>query len=97
MDIETIIALGFLFIFVAGILIGWYVTYQKFHQEEVKRKTIKDYINHVKIKTPPKTEKEEFIDLIAKLNNSFVDEYRIVYGGDVFIFTSQAKQTEGEA
>ena len=31
MDIETKIALGFLFTFVAGLIIGWYATWQTYH------------------------------------------------------------------
>ena len=96
MDIETKIALGFLICFVAGLIVGWYVTWQKYHQEEEKRKAVANAINHEKIKTPPKTEWEEFIDIIAKLNNTDVDEYRIVYGDDVFVMTSQIKPTKEE-
>ena len=94
MDIETKIMLGFLFAFLSGLFIGWYVTWQKYHQEEEKRKAIKAHIAHEKIKTPPKTEWEEVIDVIAKLNNTNVDEYRIVYGETEFIMTPQTKQTE---
>lgn len=96
MDIETKIALGFLFCFVAGLFIGWLVTWQKYHQEEEKRKAITGYINHEKIKTPPKTEWEEFIDIIAKLNNTDVDEYCIVYGDDVFVMTSKMEPKKEE-
>lgn len=97
MDIETKIALGFLICFVAGLFIGWYVTWDKYHQEEEKRKAVANAINHEKIKTPPKTEWEEFIDIIAKLNNTDVDEYRIVYGDDVFVMTSKMEpKTEEE-
>lgn len=96
MDIETKIALGCLICFVAGLFIGWFATWQKYHQEEEKRKAIRGYIAHENIKTPPKTEWEEFIDIIAKLNNTDVDEYRIVYGDDVFVMTSQIKPTKEE-
>jgi hypothetical protein len=97
MDIETKIALGFLICFVAGLFIGWYVTWQKYHQEEEKRKAVANAINHERIKTPPKTEWDEFIDIIAKLNNTDVDEYRIVYGDDVFVMTSKMEpKTEEE-
>lgn len=96
MDIETKIALGFLICFVAGLILGWYVTWQKYHQEEEKRKAVANAIIHEKVKTPPKTEWEEFIDIIAKLNNTDVDEYRIVYGDDVFVMTSQIKPTKEE-
>ena len=65
MDIETKIALGFLFAFVIGLLIGWYVTWHKYHQEDEKRKAVERAINHEKIKTPPKTEWEEFIDILS--------------------------------
>lgn len=97
MDIETKIQLGFLICFVAGLIVGWYATWQKYHQEEERRKAIKGYLAHEKIKTPPKTEWEEFIDIIAKLNNTDVDEYRIVYGDDVFVMTSKMEpKTEEE-
>lgn len=97
MDIETKIALGFLFAFVAGLLIGWYVTWQKYHQEDEKRKAVANAINRERIKTPPKTEWEESIDIIAKLNNTDVDEYRIVYGDTVYIMESSTEpKTEEE-
>ena len=97
MDIETKIALGFLICFVAGLFIGWYVTWDKYHQEEEKRKAVANAINHEKVRTPPKTEWEEFIDIIAKLNNTDVDEYRIVYGDNVFVMTSKMEpKTEEE-
>ena len=97
MDIETKIALGFLICFVVGLFIGWYVTWDKYLQEEEKRKSVANAINHEKIRTPPKTEWEEFIDIIAKLNNTDVDEYRIVYGDDVFVMTSKMEpKTEEE-
>lgn len=94
MDIETYIMLGCLICFAAGLLIGWYVTWQIYHLEEEKRKAVTGYINHEKAKAPPKTEWEEFIDILAKLNNTNVDEYRIVYGDDVFVMTPQIKPTE---
>ena len=37
MDIETKIALGFLFAFAAGIVIGWYATWQTYHQNKAIR------------------------------------------------------------
>ena len=96
MDIETKIALGFLICFVAGLFIGWLVTWQKYNQEEEKRKAVENAINHEKVRTPPKTEWEEFIDIIAKLNNTDVDEYRIVYGDDVFVMTSKMEPKKEE-
>ena len=96
MDIETKIALGFLICFVAGLFIGWLVTWQKYHQEEEKCKAVANAINHEKVRTPPKTEWEEFIDIIAKLNNTDVDEYRIVYGDDVFVMTSKMEPKKEE-
>lgn len=96
MDIETKIALGFLICFVAGLFIGWLVTWQKYHQEDEKRRAVANAINREKIKTPPKTEWEEFIDIIAKLNNTDVDEYRIVYGDDVFVMTSKIEPKKEE-
>ena len=96
MEIETKIALGFLICFVAGLILGWYVTWQKYHQEEEKRRAVANSIIHEKVKTPPKTEWEEFIDIIAKLNNTDVDEYRIVYGDDVFVMTSKMERKKEE-
>lgn len=97
MDIETKIALGFLFAFVIGLLIGWYVTWRKYHQEDEKRKAVASAINHEKIKTPPKTEWEEFIDILSDLNKADVDEYRIVYDDCVYSMTSSEEpKTEEE-
>jgi len=96
MDIESKIMLGFLFAFIAGIFIGWYVTWQKYHQEEEKRQAIAAHIAHEKIMTPPMTEREKFIDFLQQLNNSDVDEYRIVYGDDVFVMNPSTKPTDGK-
>lgn len=79
--------LGFLFAFIAGIFIGWYVTWQKHHQEEEKRQAVAAHIAHEKIMTPPMTEREKFFDLISQLNDIDVKEFRIVYGDDVFVMT----------
>ena len=84
MDIESKIMLGYLFAFIAGIFIGWYVTWFKYHQEEVKRQAVEAHIAHEKIMKPPRTEREKFIDLLQQLSNSDVDEYCIFYGDDVF-------------
>ena len=97
MDIETKIALGFLFTFVAGMLIGWYATWQKYHQEEEKRKAVANAIKHEKIMFSPKTELEEFFDVLSKLNLTGVDEYRIVYDDCVYSMTSSEEpKTEEE-
>jgi hypothetical protein len=97
MDIETKIALGFLICFVAGLIMGWLVTWQKYHQEEEKRKAVENAINHERIKTPPKTEWDELVDVLSKLNKADVDEYRIVYGDTVFIMESSTEpKTEEE-
>ena len=96
MDIETKIALGLLFAFVAGLLIGWYATWQTYHQEDEKRKAVANAINHEKIKTPPKTEWEEFIDILSDLNKADVDEYRIVYGDNLYILKPSNQPIEEE-
>ena len=97
MNIETDIMLGCLICFVAGLLIGWYVTWQIYHQEDEKRKAVANAINREKIKTPPKTEWEEFIDILSDLNKADVDEYRIVYDDCVYSMTSSEEpKTEEE-
>ena len=97
MDIETKIALGFLFTFVAGLFIGWLVTWQKYHQEEEKRKAVENAINHEKVRTPPKTGWEVFVDVLSSLNKTGVDEYRIVYDDLVYTMTSSEEpKTEEE-
>jgi hypothetical protein len=100
MDIESKIMLGFLFAFIAGIFIGWYVTWQKYHQEEEKRQAVAAHIAHEKIMTPPMTEREKFFNLIKQLNNIDVNEFRIVYGDEVFVMNPSNKpnlcQHEGE-
>lgn len=84
MDIETKIALGFLIAFLAGLFIGWYVTCQKYEQEEEKRKAVANAINHERLKTPPNGRWEVFVDVLSKLNLPGVDEYRIVYDDCVY-------------
>lgn len=96
MDIETNILLGFLLAFFAGLIVGWSATWQKYHQEEEKRKAVANAINHEKTKNPPKTEWEKFIDILSDLNNADVDEYRIVYGDTVYIMESSTEpKTDG--
>ncbi len=96
MDIESKIMLGFLFAFIAGIFIGWYVTWQKYHQEEEKRQAVAAHIAHEKIMKPPMTEREKFFDLISQLNYIDVNEFRIVYGDDVFVMNPSNKPTDGK-
>ena len=89
--------LGCLICFVAGLLIGWYVTWQTYRLEEEKRKAITGYINHEKTKTPPKTEWEEFIDILSCLNKTDVDEYRIVYGDNLYVLKPSNQPTEEDS
>ena len=96
MDIESKIMLGFLFAFIAGIFIGWYVTWQKYHQEEEKRQAVAAHIAREKIKKLPMTEREKFFDLINQLNDIDVKEFRIVYGDDVFVMNPSNKPTDGK-
>lgn len=96
MEIETKIALGFLFTFVAGLITGWYVTWQKYHQEEEKRRAVANAINHERVKTPPKTAFDRFVEILANLNKTGIDEYRIVYDDCVFIMTTSEEPKEGE-
>lgn len=97
MDIETKIALGFLFTFVAGLIVGWYATWQKYHQEEEKRKAVENAINHERVRTPPKIGFDRFVEILANLNRTGVDEYRIVYDDCVYTMTSSEEpKTEEE-
>lgn len=96
MDIESKIMLGFLFAFIAGIFIGWYVTWQKYHLEEEKRQAVEAHIAKERIKKLPMTEREKFFNLINQLNDIDVNEFRIVYGDDVFVKNPSTKPTDGK-
>ena len=93
-DIETDFMLGCMICFVAGLLIGWYVTWQIYHQEDEKRKAVANAINREKIKASPKTKWDEFIDILSDLNKADVDEYRIVYGDNLYILKPSNQPTD---
>ena len=42
MDIETKISLGFLITFVAGLIVGWYATWQSYHQDKKRHEAFKE-------------------------------------------------------
>jgi hypothetical protein len=42
MDIETKIALGFLICFVAGLIGGWYATWQTYHQDKKRQEAFNE-------------------------------------------------------
>jgi len=77
MDIETKIALCFLICFVAGLLIGWYVTWQTYHQEDEKRKAVANAINQQKTKWSEEDEKH-----LETLDTILLDDEKI--GGKVY-------------
>lgn len=85
MDLETKLALSWLVVFVMGMLIGWYVTWTKYHQEEEKRKAVEAYKNFIKTRNPPPSYDDCLCNIIHELNRLPVDEYRILDGGRLFV------------
>lgn len=83
MDLETKILICCLLLFVAGVLVGWYVTWTKYHQEEEKRKAVLAYKNSIRTMSPPPT---HLCNIIHELNDLRVDEYRILDGDKLFVF-----------
>jgi hypothetical protein len=86
MDLETKLALSWLVVFVMGMLIGWYVTWTKYHQEEEKRKAVLAYKNSIRTMSPPPSYDEHLCNIIHELNDLRVDEYRILDGDKLFVF-----------
>ena len=68
MDIESKIMLGFLFAFIAGIFIGWYVTWQAYRLEEEKRQANADYWKkkRKKAKRPPTMSRERIAEKLGE-------------------------------
>ena len=89
MDIETKIALGFMFTFVGGLLIGWYVTWQTYHQDKKRHEAFKEGLQFAldkkSVLPPPPTRDAIMNKVIKDLNLIPADEYFIRYGGSVFI------------
>lgn len=98
MDLETKLALSWLVVFVMGMLIGWYVTWAKYHQEEEKRKAVLAYKNSIRTMSPPPTYDEHLCNIIHELNDLRVDEYRILDGNKLFVFknTNTEENETGE-
>lgn len=100
MDIETKIALGFLICFVAGLLIGWYATWQTYHQEKKRHEAFKEGLQFAldkkSVLPPPPTKDAVLCKIIRDLNLIPVDEYFIRFGGDMFIKTPSNQPTEKE-
>ena len=98
MDIETKIALGFLFAFAAGIVIGWYATWQTYYQERKKHEAFKEglqlALDKKTILPPPPTRDAVLCKIIRDINLIPVDEYFIRYGGCVFIKKPSNQPTE---
>ena len=98
MDLETKLALSWLVVFVMGMLIGWYVTWKKYHQEEEKRKAVEAYKNSIKTRNPPPSYDDCLCNIIHELNRLPVDEYRILDGDKLFVFknTNTEENETGE-
>ena len=84
MDLETKLALSWLVVFVMGVLVGWYVTWTKYHQEEEKRKAVLAYKNSIRTMNPPPSYDDRLRNIIHELNRLPVDEYRILDGNKLF-------------
>jgi len=98
MDLETKLALSWLVVFVMGMLIGWYVTWTKYHQEEEKRKAVEAYKNSIRTMNPPPSYDDCLCNIIHELNRLPVDEYRILDGNKLFVFknTNTEENETGE-
>ena len=98
MDIETKIALGFLFAFVAGLIAGWYATWQTYHQDKKRHEASKEglqcTLDRKPILPPPPTREAVLNKIIKDLNLIPVDEYFISFGGNVFIKKPSNQPTE---
>ena len=100
MDIETKIALGFLICFVAGLILGWYATWQTYHQEKKRHEAFKEglgfALNQKPILPPPPTKDAVLCKIIKDLNLIPADEYFIRYGGNVFVKKPSNETTNDE-
>ena len=98
MDLETKLALSWLVVFEMGMLIGWYVTWTKYHQEEEKRKAVEAYKKAIKTRNPPPSYDECLCYIIHELNRLPVDEYRILDRGRLFVshYNNAPKPEEDE-
>ena len=100
MDIETKIALGFLICFVAGLIVGWYATWQTYHQDKKRHEAFKEGLQFAldkkSVLPPPPTKDAVLCKIIKDLNLIPVDEYFIRYGGNVFIKKPSNQPTEEE-
>ena len=89
MDIETKIALGFLFTFVAGLIVGWYATWQTYHQDKKRHEAFNEGLQFAldkkSVLPPPPTRDAIMIKVIKDLNLIQAEEYYIKYDGDLFI------------
>ena len=89
MDIETKIALGFLICFVAGLIVGWYATWQTYHQDKKRHEAFKEGLQFAldkkSVLPPPPTRDAIMNKVIKDLNLIKAEEYFIKYDGDLFI------------
>lgn len=92
----TDIYLMLLFSFLGGLLIGWYPTFTHYRAKERERKAVEAYKAHQWVKKPPITDWQEAINIIAKLNDSIVEEYHIVLEGEIYEMRPIEKQEKEE-
>ena len=89
MDIETKIALGFLICFVAGLIGGWYATWQTYHQDKKRQEAFNEGLQFALDKKrtlpPPPTRDAIMNKVIKDLNLIQAEEYYIKFDGDLFI------------
>ena len=89
MDIETKIALGFLLTFVAGLIVGWYATWQTYHQDKKRHEAFKEGLQFAldkkSVLPPPPTRDAIMNKVIKDLNLIQAEEYYIKFDGDLFI------------
>lgn len=92
----TDIYLMLLFSFLGGLLIGWYPTFTHYRAKEREHNAVEAYKAHQWVKKPPLTDWQEAINIIAKLNDSIVEEYHIVLEGEIYEMRPIEKQEKEE-
>ena len=95
MNIENNLLIALAFIFVDGLLIGWFATWSHYRLKEVKRKAVEDYKSTQRHQryTLPLTFEENQRKAIMEVQR-FCDSYHITYDGQTWTYQEEEKQTE---
>lgn len=92
MDLETKIMIYQLFMLAAGILIGWYLTYQHYDTENEKREAVDTYKENQRFLSKiPKTYDEQQRDALSELQR-FCDSYEVHDGDATWIYKHSDEQ-----